>query len=505
MTAHSTGIGDYRRARRLWQAVLLLPLCFQVHAASTVAEARQQLRAAADSADKKDTARAQASVLAAIGNPAFDSLDEPTRHAALTLAAQLSLQMNDFEQAHRFAVRATQSAEPSVDDWRNRLTASMKLADRRDEAESLTAIARHWGADRSLLPDATVRQVVRETVKVDAPARLDLLQALYELRWRPRDDTTVDAWWTELSRLLLDQNRTEDAIQIAAIVEDPRDIIAFRADRRFQPLLKSSRVRSNPRRAAKDEIEALRAKVLQQPRSLWALQRLMYALINSRFDAEAIQLSEDAARRMEAAGDGPAPFADTERYRWIFDIEARALGHLGRYDAAVRQLRRSVELKHTDDVVSQPIDLALLLCELDRPDEAMAALPAPDGANSYGKMLIALVQLTAAVERGAAEDADKALSYMRDHRTDNPGILQSGLLRAGKLDDAELVLLSRMNDPDERTAALVAIQFYFEPNLPPRAAQWRDRRVALRERPAVRAAIAKFGDIANYPWTYGYD
>jgi tetratricopeptide (TPR) repeat protein len=505
MTAHSTGIGDYRRARGSWQAVLLIPLCFQVHAASTVAEARQQLRAAVESADKKDTAHAQASVLAAIDNPAFDSLDEPTRHAALTLAAQLFLQLNDFDQAHRFAVRATQSAEPSVDDWRNRLTASVKLADRRDEAESLTAIARHWGADRSLLPDGTVRQVVRETVKVDAPARVDLLRALYELRWRPRDGTTVDVWWTELSRLLLDQSRTEDAIQVAAIVEDPRDIIAFRADRRFQPLLKSSRVRSNPRRAAKDEIEALRAGVQQRPRSLWALHRLMYALSNSRFDAEAIKLGEEAARRMDAAGHGPAPYDDIERYGWVLDVEAWALKHLGRHDEAVRQLRRGAEVKHPGDLASQPIDLALLLCELDRPDEAIAVLPAPENANGYGRMLIALVQLTAAVERGAGEDADKALSYLREHRTDNPAILQSALLRAGKLDDAELVLLSRLNDPDERTAALVAMQFYFEPKLPPRVAQWRDRRAALRERPAVRSAVAEFGEIGIYPWTYGYD
>jgi hypothetical protein len=120
-------------------------------------------------------------------------------------------------------------------------------------------------------------------------------------------------------------------------------------------------------------------------------------------------------------------------------------------------------------------------------------------------MLIALVQLTAAVERGAAEDADKALSYLREHRSDNPGILQSGLLRAGRLDDAELLLLSRLNDPDERTAALVAIQYYFEPKLPPRAAQWRDGQTALRERPAVRSAITEFGRIDMYPWTYGYD
>jgi tetratricopeptide (TPR) repeat protein len=486
-------------------AILLFPLCLQVQAASTVSDIRQQLRSAVACADAKDTAGAKASVLAVMRDPAFETLDESTRHAAWALAAQLALRAADYEQAHQFAVLASQSTEGGVDDWRDRLTASMKLGDRRDEALCLTTIMRHWGRDSSILPAATVRQVVRDTLKIDAQARIDLLGVLYDLRWHPGDGSSVGYWWVELSRLLIEQNRIPDAIQVAALVEDPRSIIAFAADKRFRPLLKSSKVQSNARRAASHEIEELRAVTQQKPRSLQALQRLTARMVNMRSDVQALALIEAAVRRIDAAGEGLPPFDDMEKYGVLLDTEARALRNLGRYDEAVQQLRRGAELAHKTDSVSQPIDLALLLCELNRPDEAMAALPPAENASIYGKMLIALVQLTAAEERGAGDDADKALAYLREHRADSPNVLQDGLLRAGALDDAELLLVSRLNDPDERTSALIPLQTYFETMLPPRAAEWRARFAAVKERPAVRTAVAQFGEIDNYNWTYGYD
>jgi tetratricopeptide (TPR) repeat protein len=494
--------------------VLALPICFQAASAerdhsapapATVAEARQHLRSALESADKKDVAGARASVLAVIENPVFAALDELTRHAALALAAQLAQQSDNFEQAHQFALRATQSTEESADDWRRRLSSAMKIGDMPDEAECLTAIARRWGRDASMLPDATVRQVVRDTTHADAAARLDLLQALFALRWRPAEGSQTAAWWVELCSLLLEQNRTQEAIQVAAIIEDPRDIIAFRADRRYRPLLKSERVRSDPRRAAKDEIEALRKTARERPRSLQAALRLINALLDSKLDAEALTLAEEAARRIDAAGTGPPPYDDDWYFASLLDARGRALRHLGRYDEAVQQLRRGAQLPERRDKVSQPIDLALLLCELDRPDEALLALPSPDQVSNYGNMLIALVRLSAAIELGVGADADKALSYLRAHRKDSTAILQDGLLRAGALEDAEREFLSRLNDPAERTSALVQAQIYAEQKRPARAAEWHDRFIALKERLAVRSAIAQFGEISEYQWTYGYN
>ncbi len=516
MKVQSTGIGCNRRVCKFWHLIWILPLCLQAGAMergaavpaptsnSRVAAARQHLRSATESADKKDAAGAQVLVLSVINDPVFDSLDEPTRHAALVLATQLAVQTENFEQAHQLALRATQSPEQSPDDWRNRLAASVKIGDVREEAECLTNIARRWGHDSSMLPDATVRQVVLDTDHVDAALRLDLLHALYELRWHFGDGGQPGGWWLELSRLLLDANRKQEAIQVASLVDDPRNIIALCADRRFKPLLKSDIVRSNPRRAAKDRIEADRKKVRDTPRSLPALQRLIRALLDSRLDAEALALSEEATRRIDAAADGRAPYDDVGGFGYLLDHRAEALIHLGRYDEAVQQSQRGAQLPQKRDIVSYSINFALTLCDLDRPDEALEALPVSGNPSGYGKMLIALAQLTAAVERGSGADAEKALSYLREHRKDSPSALLSGLLRIDALDEAEHEFLLRLSDPAERTSMLVEAQDYYDAKLPPRVAEWRNRFNALKDRLKVRTAIAQVGEIDRYSWAYGY-
>lgn len=110
------------------------------------------------------------------------------------------------------------------------------------------------------------------------------------------------------------------------------------------------------------------------------------------------------------------------------------------------------------------------------------------------------IRLSAAVERGKPDDATEALAYLREHRADGPTTLQHALLRAGEMDEAEQWLLARLGDPEMRTSALLEMQRYFESPLPPRAAQWRERTVALFTRPAVRAAVSQLGHIDSYTW-----
>jgi hypothetical protein len=94
------------------------------------------------------------------------------------------------------------------------------------------------------------------------------------------------------------------------------------------------------------------------------------------------------------------------------------------------------------------------------------------------------------------------LTYLREHRTDSPRTLQRALLTTGALDEAEQWLLQRLNNPTQRTSALMEMQRYFEPPRPPRAAQWHALSMALRERATIRAAVSKVGKIDSYPWRY---
>lgn len=479
-------------ARCKW---LIIAFAIPVFANDASDKARQHLRAAIDSADKNDLPKAEAELFAVISNPGFAALAPSAQHTALALSASLNLKTGKFQDALQLSRRATEMPQQSVDDWRVRLSAAMKLGDRRDEAQSAAAIARRWGRDSESLPNGTIMQVLRDTAHGEASeARFDFLQALYEGRWRPSDGSSMNTQWVELSRLLLERSRSEEAYIVASLVDDPRSVISFHADRRLQPLLKSKLVHSDPQRTARDRIEALRAAVKQQPRSLLAVRRLVAALSSARQDAEAIKLSEQAEARS---------FDDPDGLGELLDLKASALRNLGRDEQAVHELQRAVTLRHGS--VSQSIDLAALLCALGRSSEGLPLLPPDSQVSEFGKMMIALVRLTAAIDSGSAADRDKQLTYLREHRLDGPGVAQSALLRAGALDEAEQTLLWRLNDPALRTNALLSMQHYFEAHRPPRAAEWRTRELELENRPSIRSAVSLVGQIDHYPWTYGYD
>jgi tetratricopeptide (TPR) repeat protein len=462
------------------------------------------LRTALQAFDRGDMAAAETAVLATLNDRSFAASDEASRHLALALAAQVMLQTKNPVKAQQYAIQATQMPQQTLDDWRNRLQAAFGLQDLRDEAQCVTAIFRGWGADPSVLPAETIIAVANNTdVPELSDVRLEMLETLYQRRWHLTDGRSASGIWRELSRMLLDAKEPDRAGQVAVLIDDPDDIIAMRADTRFQAVLKLDYVQSNAQRAAQGRIKALQEEVRQHPQSLRAVEFLMIAMAKFRMDAEVLALAADVERRIQENGAGSAAYEDFARsYRWILDARARALSHMGRYDEAVAALRQATQLPDQGSSVDQSINLADLLCKLDRPDEALAALPPAAKIGAYGRMQVEWVRLSAAVERDNADGETRALTYLREHRTDSPRTLQRGLLTAGALDEAEQWLLQRLNNPTQRTSALMEMQRYFEPPRPPRAAQWHALSVALRERATIRAAVSKVGRIDSYTWRY---
>ena len=434
----------------------------------------------------------------------FAALDEHTRHAALSLAAETALKTNKPEQAQQFAVRAAQMSEQSLADWRNRLSAAMRNKDAGDEAESLTRIAKNWGRDPSTLPAQTVGGVLRDVRQPQfRDARFNLLQALYELRWQPGGGMSASSEWRDLSLLLLENHDLQRAQQVASLVTDPYEIIVMRADLRYRPLVKSKYFDSDAKRAAIREIETLQMTVGRQPRSLALVLGWTGALMRSRRDAEVIAAIDQVESRIAQSQDGTKAYDDIDaNYHWILNTKAYALRNLGRFEDAVTVLQKAAELAHAMDAVSQPVNLAELLCGLNRPEEAAKWIPPLEKASAFGKSQIYLVRFTVALERDDRAEVESALTYLREHRTDASGVLQEALLRAGEMAEAQQALLDRLADPMLRAAALAEAQTYFERTRPPEAAEWRARALQLGESPAVRQEIAKVGVIERYMWRF---
>jgi hypothetical protein len=496
---------NYSRISRL--RVLIF---FSVAAFSAIAgadQASQPFRATLQSAlaasDRKDWTAAETAVLRATGDPAFAAESESTRHLTLALAAQVLLKTGKPAEALQFARRATQMPEQDPEDWRSRLSAAYAVEDARDGAECIVEIYRRWGPNAQILNDGLIRGVFGQTIRPGLDdVRLRMLETLYENRWRPSNSSASEEW-LELTRLLLIANQTDRAAEVAVLIDAPEDIILLQSDDQFRAVRKARFVKTNAERAAEDRIRSLRQELASNPSSLHAVERLMYALITYRKDAEALALSDEVEKRI-GQPDGPRAYPDYDQsYNWILNGRSKALRHLGRYDEAVEALRLAVQLKDRTDKASQPLNLALLLCEIGRAGEGLGYLPADDQLSAHGKILAASVRQFAALESGDADGAAKHLAYIREHRWDAPILFEHALLRANANDEAERWLLERLADPATRISALLEIQRYFEPPRPPRQARLYEMYAALDNSPAVRAAAERTGGhIGDYKWRY---
>jgi tetratricopeptide (TPR) repeat protein len=473
-------------------------------ASGSEATARQMLKTAFVAAAAKDNATAYNAVLEAINDPGFPTLEPATQHAALELAYVSAFGAKEFAQAHQFASRASALPQQSIEDWQYRLSASARINNYRDEAICITSMLALRGVESAGLTTEAVRRAYRDTRSPEfSEARRQMLVALYDRRWRPTDGASASDMWRSLSLLLLESNDAAKAAQVVSLIDEPTDVIAMRADLRYKPLLKSPYFESDPHQAARARIRVLRAHLAGHPRSLAALMLLTHALLTSREDDEALSLTTEADLKIVNSQAGSPPFDDIEQnHRWILNAKAGALRNLGRFEDALVELRRAVDLPHKDDTVSQPINLALLLCELDRPLEAIEALPKMEDASDYGNALLAFVELTAAVERGEPDAVRVHLQYLRDHQGVSPSTFQKALLIAGEFSEAEAVLLSRLSDPEKRTDALVELQTYSERKLPPRARAWHAEYEKLKTATSIRQAATRVGTLGRYTWRY---
>jgi tetratricopeptide (TPR) repeat protein len=477
----------------LWLAVLVAPI------AAADSDAQIRLRTAIAADDRGNGAAAAALLQALIDAPEFQTLDQPSQHVALQLGAKTALQTGKPDLAQQFAARATAMPQQSIDDWKYRLTASVRLSDARDEALVIATIAREVGHDASVLSDVQVLAAVNDTNRPELEQqRFDMLQALYAVQWRPEDDRRASVVWRELSLMLLARGNVDRAVEVAANISDPYATVAMMADRRYRPLFKSRLVRTDVANMAIDNIARLRLQMQQRPRSLNTALRLGLALLHSGRYQDVLAVTTDVDRRSQATG-APA-YDDMDKLSWLVRLQARALARLGRDEEALQQLHRAIGLIDKNDSVNQPINLADALCEFGRPAEALALLPKDALASAYGKMQIQWVRLTAAVELGTAQDVESSLAYMRAHQADSPRTLQLALVRAGALDEAEQILLSRLSDANQRGAALFESQQFAVPPGPALVLQWHRQQSDFLQRAPVRAAISRVGVLERYPW-----
>ena len=432
-----------------------------------------------------------------IAAPGFESVPDVSRHCALFLRGVAALLQKDWQRALQFlkASCATDHATPY--DWQGRFEAAWQIPDFPDAIASATVLARRF-PNAFLLYPSTVTRLAREAAKLpDSRPRFELLDGLFEARWNPGVTEPSDLW-KDLALLSLERNDPARARRAVQRVTGPRALIAMRADRRFDDIVRTDPARFDVLKAQAAEIEQLRAAVRESPRSLQVLMELLRALSLARRYDEVLQLTDTVLARVEKARIR-APYDDVnERLIWVLNERSGALRYTGRWHEAVETLSRAARMPEGNSPrnVSQSLNLGFLFCELDRPKEALAAISQVTNLTDHGRQVREFVRLLAAAELQDTASSETALANLR--REGDPQALEFALLALNRLDDAARLFLSRLADATLRNDVLYEAQDIVLPPAPPRVIEWRARSDAVIGRPEVQAAILEYGRIERY-------
>jgi len=115
-----------------------------------------------------------------------------------------------------------------------------------------------------------------------------------------------------------------------------------------------------------------------------------------------------------------------------------------------------------------------------------------------GAMALERVRIQAAVQLGDAKQVMGSLQYMNAHADDAPVQYFDALIFANQLTRAAHLLIARIQDTEQRQAALQSIQDFAAAPAAQLELDFEARRSAVIAREDVRAAVAKVGRIESY-------
>jgi tetratricopeptide (TPR) repeat protein len=460
-----------------------------------------------DQAKAGDWRKAKANFELALSRPLFPKLSAEYQFQVYALAATAELYSDDADTAHQHIIFAG-SAWPQLRDGRY-WSLFCKVAHRTGKAEALvddfTRVVVENPGSLKAVDDGTIGQIAREAhgIKDKNTRLLALLEALRAAGYAPPDIFWGKEWVAfGLAVTYAEKGDDVRAKMVAATLADPDSIRAIQVDRRYSHILPGDA--AIYAKAYDRDIARLRSLAEANPDRLVGVHLLASALLQANRLPEALDRIDTALAKIDAAPTGKPAFSDLEELSWIYDTRARILGLTGRLDEAADTMKKAQELaaKSGVDVISQRINLAGFLVYVGRPDEALKAIAELDSKriSPYGAMAAAGARACAYALKGDAEHLKGEIDYVKSHASDGPSALHRALLCSGDLDALALQLISRLDDPDQRNEALVAVQTYLVPD---RMTAWektiRERDASVLKRPEVKATIAKYGYIRSYP------
>jgi tetratricopeptide (TPR) repeat protein len=434
-----------------------------------------------------------------VNSDGFMLLPEPERYLALTLDGTIALENGRYDAAHGLLVQASHYDEADDAVWSARLRAAFVLYNYRDAALCVATLSRRWPGSMESVRSNAIYAIQRELAKHGNDAEsLDMLQALFDLKWTD-EDGEPSGLWRELARLLIDKGDLSRAKAVATRIRSARVALSMRVDKRFDPITQAAPQAFDVDRLMTAEIAEAQTRMKATPGLLEPRVHLINLLLSTREYGRALALADEAIEKVQGSQDAK-PYLDfDEQYIWLLNARSDVLEGLGRWDEAAVQLARATRRPENGELnVSQAINLASLYDSLGRPDKALDAVAEVGPLSDFGRMQLEGVKLRAFLQNGDAAAAAKSVAYLREHRIDAIATWQNALLAQGDIDAAADVMVERLDNPRWRSDALVAAQEYADVPMTPVKQKIDALRQAMLKRPKVQAALAKVGRVERF-------
>jgi tetratricopeptide (TPR) repeat protein len=433
----------------------------------------------------------------------FGRLSSAEQYRALLTAAKLGYTLEHPKLEYESRVRLLALPQATAEDRVSRVNAAYRLQDTGEIISSLTELVQRSPEKLNESSDRFIMGSLSDAKKkLPHGSTMPLMQALYAAHWKVvKWDQEPGGVWQDFALLLLEQNRLTEAIDVSSHVTDEYGVISMRADRRFDAIAAANPARFDVNAALKRNLEHFQAAAERAPKSLTPKVVVIDLLMEQQRYGAALAAADGQVAEIRVRADPKQWYDDfDDLYAWVLDSRSRALRRLSRWDEGLDQLAAaSWVLEKSGQNVSQVINLGALYCDLGKPKEALGALiRLGTDMSSYGRMQEANVRLDAAVQLGDAEQTDKWLAFIREHRVDAPRTYEDALLLMNDAETAAKWLIQRLEDRDLRSATLLSIQEYAVPRETPRQAELRKRRRDLMVRADVQAEIQKVGRIEKY-------
>ena len=437
----------------------------------------------------------------ALASAGFTVLGADEQYTALLHAGGAALDVDNHRKAHPLLVRACGFDEAKGVAWHQRLRAAYMIEDYVDSANSIAVIARRWPQGLDQIRERAILDISSQLEKAAANrgARMALLAALFDANWK--NEGREPNWlWKDLARSLVETGDTPHATEVIARIDEPEIVVAIRADRRYDALMRARSGGYDVARVMKRERAHLDALRTQRRDRLFPIVSVLDVDVRDGQAERALALADEVIARV--AAEGMSVYTDGEEwYIWVLDARARALSRLGRWDDAVTQLRKATRRPESGGMnVSQVLNLARLLARLERVDEAEEAMEELGSMSPFGRMQLALNRVMIAAAKGDGAALDKQLKAMRDARTDSMGTYQSALVQADRSDEAAALLVERLRSEDWRGDALAEVQTYADIVEAPRDKLHMERWRAILARKDVQEALDAVGRIERAPF-----